>query len=126
MKRIDYQFRAVYKPFIVFAVTLLSGAIIAPITLPASTRPKTGGTLRVLMNEHIATIDPRQWPSDSALGAAAELVDSLIFDRLVRFDDRGTPKPALAVSWQHDAQTKRWQFLLLKGVKFSDGSPLTP
>jgi peptide/nickel transport system substrate-binding protein len=32
----------------------------------------------------------------------------------------------LAVSWQHDAQAKRWHFRLREGVKFSDGSLLTP
>jgi ABC-type transport system substrate-binding protein len=32
----------------------------------------------------------------------------------------------LAVSWQHDAQAKRWHFRVRMGVKFSDGSLLTP
>ena len=78
------------------------------------------------MSERIATIDPRQWPSAPGKAAAAERVDSLVFDRLVRVDERGTLQPALAISWQHDAQSKRWQFRLRDGVKFSDGTPLTP
>ena len=61
-----------------------------------------------------------------AEAAAAERLDSLVFDRLVRRDEHGTLQPALAVSWQHDAQSRRWQFRLRDGVKFSDGSPLTP
>ncbi len=78
------------------------------------------------MSERIAAIDPRQWPPDSMQAAAAERVDSLVFDRLIRLDEHGAPQPALAISWQHDAQSRRWQFRLRDGVKFSDGTPLTP
>ncbi len=94
--------------------------------LLASTRPRIGGTLRVQISEHINVLDPRRWPADSVLAAAAERVDALVFDRLVRLDERGTLQPALAISWQHDVQSKRWQFRLRDGVKFSDGTPLTP
>jgi peptide/nickel transport system substrate-binding protein len=107
------------------ALLALSAAATAP-NAAASTRPQRGGTLRVQISEHIAAIDPRQWPSDPAQAAAAERVDSFVFDRLVRLDEHGTLQPALAISWQHDAQSKRWQFRLRDGVKFSDGSPLTP
>jgi peptide/nickel transport system substrate-binding protein len=78
------------------------------------------------MQDRIGGIDPRQWPSAPMQAAAAERVDSLVFDRLVRLDEHGMLQPALAVSWEHDAQSKRWQFLMPKGAKFSDGSPLTP
>ena len=44
---------------------------------------------------------------------------------LVRLDAAGAPQPCLAVSWQHDAAAKRWQFNLRPGVKLHDGSPLT-
>jgi ABC-type transport system substrate-binding protein len=125
MKRIDYPFRADNKLTIIFVVILLVGVMAAATGGTASTRPKYGGTVRVQMSERIATIDPRQWPSASLQAAAAEKIDSLVFDRLVRFDDRGMLQPALAVSWQHDAESMRWQFLLRNGVKFSDGSPLT-
>jgi len=50
---------------------------------------------------------------------------SLIFETLVRLDAAGAPQPCLALSWQHDATARRWQFNLRPGVKFHDGSPLT-
>lgn len=92
----------------------------------ASTRPKTGGTLRVHIGERVDNLDPRRWPAAPSEQAAAERLSSLVFDRLVRLDEHGMPQPALAISWQHDAQAKRWQFRLRDGVKFSDGTPLTP
>jgi peptide/nickel transport system substrate-binding protein len=91
-----------------------------------STSPQFGGVLRVQISEHVGSVDPRQWPSDSLRAAATERLESLIFDRLVRFDDRGTPQSGLAASWTHDAQSKRWQFRLREGAKFADGSPFTP
>jgi peptide/nickel transport system substrate-binding protein len=100
--------------------------IAAALVAKASTRPQTGGTLRVQVSEQVGPIDPRLWPSTSAEAAVADRVDSLVFDRLVRIDGRGALQPALAISWQHDAQFKRWQFRLRDGVKFSDGTPLTP
>jgi ABC-type transport system substrate-binding protein len=92
----------------------------------ASRRPQVGGTLRVQITEHLLSLDPRLWPADSANAAAAERVESLLYDRLIQLDDHGNPQPALAASWQHDAQSKSWQFRLREGVKFTDGTSLTP
>lgn len=108
------------------AVVGVLAVFLTVISAAASTVPHFGGTLRVEMSERVATIDPRQWPSAPGKAAAAERVDSLVFDRLVRRDEHGTLQPALAISWQHDAQSKRWQFRLRDGVQFSDGTPLTP
>jgi peptide/nickel transport system substrate-binding protein len=126
MKRIVCPFPAGNNPCMAFAALLALGAAAIAPNAAASTRPQRGGTLRVQMREQIATIDPRQWPSPPAQAAAAERVDSLVFDRLARLDEHGTLQPALAISWQHDAQSRRWQFRLREDVKFSDGSPLTP
>jgi peptide/nickel transport system substrate-binding protein len=93
---------------------------------PASTQPQFGGTLRVQISERVTTIDPRQWPSESTKADAAERVNSLVFDRLVRLDDHARLQPALAISWEHDPPGKRWQFRIREGVKFSDGTALTP
>lgn len=125
MKRIACFFHAGNKPSAAIAALLL-GAIATAANPKPSARPHMGGTLRVQMSERIPMIDPRQWPSAPAEAAAAERVASLVFDRLVRLDDHGMLQPALAISWQHDAQSKRWEFRLRDGVKFADGSPLTP
>jgi ABC-type transport system substrate-binding protein len=126
MKRIVCPFHAGNRLCAAFAALLVLGATATAPNPAASTRPQVGGMLGVQMSEHIAMIDPRQWPSVPSEAAAVERVDSLVFDRLVRLDEHGTLQPALAVSWQHDAQWKRWQFRLRDGVKFSDGTPLTP
>ncbi|HYL10572.1 MAG TPA: ABC transporter substrate-binding protein [Candidatus Acidoferrales bacterium] len=92
----------------------------------AATRPHYGGTLHVEMRERVASLDPRQWPADSEASAAAERLASLIFERLVALDENGRPQPQLAAWWEHDAEMKSWKFTLRSGVKFQDGSPLTP
>jgi len=107
-------------------VVCFLAAILMVAKAAASTVPHFGGELRVEMSERIYSVDPRQWPSTPAQAAAAERVDSLVFDRLTRLDEHGAVQPALAISWQHDGQSKRWQFRLRDGVKFSDGSTLTP
>jgi ABC-type transport system substrate-binding protein len=61
---------------------------------------------------------------DPAAADAAAL-RALVFETLVRLDEAGAPQPCLALSWQHDATAKRWQFNLRPGVKLHDGSPLT-
>src|SRR5258706_13624685 len=125
MRRIAFPFPVGNKPWAALAVLFL-GVMFAANNVAASTRPKYGGILRVHINERITTVDPRQWPSFPAPITAVERLESLVFDRMVRFDEHGTPRPALAISWQNDAQSKRWQFRLSDNVKFSDGSRLTP
>src|SRR5579863_2490636 len=83
---------------------------------PAETRPRYGGTLSVEIRDLITLTDPGEWP--------VPLV-SLVYDRLVQLDDRGEPRPALAVSWQHDPENRRWEFRLRDGAKFSDGTSVT-
>jgi peptide/nickel transport system substrate-binding protein len=126
MKRINCPFHVGNRLYVSFAAICALGAVATVSNSAASTRPQEGGTLRVQISERMATIDPRQWPSAPAQAAVAERVDSLILDRLVRLDERGTIQPALAISWQHDAQSKRWQFRIRDGVKYSDGTPLVP
>lgn len=132
MRRIEYPLlvgdKNAIAPILQTArVFLRAAAMLLIVTCAAaSTSPKFGGVLHVQMSARIATIDPRQWPPDSLRAAATEKLASLVFDRLVEFDDHGMPQAALAISWQHDVQSKRWQFRLREGAKFADGSPLSP
>jgi len=70
------------------------------------------------MQARFASFDPAQF-------GAQESLATLAFDRLVVWSDSAQPQPALAVSWRHDAEFKRWEFQLRPGVKFHDGSPLS-
>lgn len=92
----------------------------------ATKRPKYGGTLRVELHVASVSLDPREWKVGSISAAENEKVASLVFDRLVTLDDYGRFQPALATEWSRDTLAKNWQFKLRQGVKFSDGSALTP
>lgn len=82
----------------------------------AESRPRYGGTLVVELHDSLVLTDPGQWP--------LRLVP-LVYDRLVRLDDRGEPQPALALSWQHDISNRHWEFRLRPHATFHDGSPVT-
>jgi len=107
-------------------------ALALAASLVATTRPRYGGTLRIEMRARVEAHDPREIPNDSfgagdvAAAASAGKLVSLAFERLVRLDNNGQPQPQLALSWQSDVAKKRWEFRLRPGVKFHDGTPLTP
>ncbi len=88
-----------------------------PARVEAVERPHYGGTLRIEMQTAVRVLDPAEAPEGLA---------GLVFERLVRLDERGRPQPALAVSWQSSPGLHRWAFHLRPGVKFHDGTPLTP
>ena len=67
------------------------------------------------IHDALTFADPGDWPTELAV---------LVYDSLARLDERGEARPALAVSWQHDPESKRWEFTLRPGVKFHDGSPV--
>ena len=52
------------------------------------------------------------------------LVD-LLFDGLVRMDERGLPQPALAAGWQVSEDGRTLRFTLRDDVQWHDGQPLT-
>ena len=46
-----------------------------------------------------------------------------VWEPLVALGDDGRPRPALAVSWSHDEDSRTWDFALKRGVRFHDGEP---
>src|SRR5437899_2955620 len=90
----------------------------------AATRPRYGGVLRVEVRESLSSYEPVA-PVDRDDTALRAQLAGLVFDRLVELDARGEPQPALATSWQADADLRRWQFHLRGGVTAHDGSVLT-
>jgi peptide/nickel transport system substrate-binding protein len=102
---------------------LLVMAIFSPAR--ASERARYGGTLRVEIRERVNSMHPVGWNRESEDGEATERLMRLVFDRLVELNDSGQPQPALAISWQHDANFTHWQLQLRAGVKFHDNTPMT-
>jgi ABC-type transport system substrate-binding protein len=110
----------------VYRSVAIVSALSAIAPLYAARRPRYGGTLRVEMRAAVQSLDPAEWPLAAPDPASRERLASLVVEPLVRIGESGRAEPALAVSWKHDAEYKRWQFRLRSGVKFHDGSPLDP
>lgn len=105
----------------------ISTAVVAlACTCAQAASPRYGGTLHVKLRGASVSLDPREWTPGSLPATASEKLASLVYDRLVTLDDHAKFQPALATEWSHDAASRNWQFKLRSGVRFSDGSPLTP
>ena len=91
------------------------------LTSQAATRPRYGGTLRLMMQSAPSAIDLPANSSTAEYWDAARVL-ALIADTLVTLDAQGRPHPALALAWQSDAAARHWEFTLRQEVKFHDGS----
>jgi peptide/nickel transport system substrate-binding protein len=94
---------------------LAVGSFLLAALAPAvgRTRPRYGGILHV---------ETRSDPMKSPDGIARRL----LFDTLTQVNDSGAVLPGLAVAWESQSADHRWQFHLRSGVRFHDGSLLTP
>jgi peptide/nickel transport system substrate-binding protein len=108
-----------YRLFVLGSLFILSAA-----TVRAAENPRYGGTLRVELPSASVSLDPREWRVGSVESATNEKLAALAFERLVALDNYGRFQPVLAVEWLHDVSSKRWQFTIRTGIKFSDGAPL--
>jgi len=84
-------------------------------------RPRYGGTVKVLLHDRVSSIDP---VSEDEHAAARDRVAALVFETLTAIDTEGRVRPGLASSWRADAAKKSWQFRL-RLANFHDGSVLT-
>lgn len=84
-------------------------------------RPRYGGTVRVLLHDRVTSIDPL---SEEEHPAARDRMAALTFETLTSMDAEGRVRPGLASSWRADAAKKSWQFRL-RLANFHDGSVLT-
>lgn len=75
----------------------------------------TGGTLKILINNPVSTLDPIRILYDSDFKLA-----SVIYEGLVEFDSDGNIRPLLAESWEKLDGGKRWIFRLRKNVYFQN------
>jgi hypothetical protein len=113
------------RQFAAISFLTVAALLLLALPLPASTRPKYGGTLRVEVHAASVSLDPREWQAGSRDSATNQKLAELVFERLVALDNYGRFQPVLAAEWSHDNANKRWRLVIRTGVKFSDGAPLT-
>lgn len=94
---------------------------ISSLLLIAESRPRYGGTVKVLLHDRIMSIDPL---SDEDRPTARDRIAALVFETLTSIDAQGRLRPGLASSWHSDGAKKSWQFRL-RLANFHDGSVLT-
>jgi len=108
-----------------FALPLLAASSLVLVGLAqAARRPQYGGTLHTAIQTAPVSLDPAVLVQLDSV--TSRNLSSLLFDTLVTMDDLGRIRPALALTWQGEPGSQRWQFRLRRGVAFDDGSLLTP
>jgi peptide/nickel transport system substrate-binding protein len=101
---------------------ILLVVLIVLMVVPASCRRRSGDAFVIALGDNIRTIDPIGSPS---VDAASERLRTLIFNTLVKKDERFdyTGELASDINRSDDGQT--YMFTLRDGVKFHDGRAFT-
>lgn len=93
--------------------------LILSLLLTSCARKPEPDTLVMIIESSPTNLDPRV-----GLDAQSERIDGLLFDNLLSRDEHLSVKPGLAERWEIPDPTT-YVFHLRKGLRFSDGSPLT-
>jgi ABC-type transport system substrate-binding protein len=99
----------------------ISSLMLAAAVACGSSRPRYGGTVRVLLHDRVMSMDPL---SDEDHPATRDRLAALEFETLTAIDSQGRPAPNLAAAWHSDQARRVWQFRL-RLANFQDGTVLT-
>src|SRR5712664_454281 len=97
-------------------------AVLMALLVPAACRRQRGGAFVIALGDNIKTIDPIGSPS---VDAASERVRTLMFNSLVKKDEKFDYVPELASNIKRSEDGLTFTFILHDGVKFHDGRALT-
>lgn len=82
---------------------------------------KSYGDSLIIITHH----DPSGINPLTSMSGISSMLTEVVFDGLVRIDDKLDVKPSLAYSWQTSDNGLKWTFFLRSGVKFHDGVEFT-
>jgi peptide/nickel transport system substrate-binding protein len=90
------------------------------VSAPPAKPPRPGGTIRSGIVAPAAALDPVQVSDEGGLAVLGQSGEYLAWS-----DKNLTLRPIIAESWKHDSTGKVWTFNIRRGVRFSDGTPLS-
>src|SRR2546430_15637179 len=99
-----------------------SACLLAVIIFSPACRRNRGGAFVIALSDNVKTIDPIGSPS---VDAASERVRSLMFNSLVKKDEKFDYVPELASNIQRSDDGLTFTFTMRDGVTFHDGRPFT-
>src|SRR2546430_677179 len=103
-------------------VLVISACLLAAMIFSSACRRNRGGAFVIALSDNVKTIDPIGSPS---VDAASERVRSLMFNSLVKKDEKFDYVPELASDIQRSDDGLTFTFTLREGVTFHDGRPFT-
>lgn len=101
---------------------LIAACLLGIVVLPSACRRTRGSGFVIALSDNVKTIDPIGSPS---VDAASERVRSLIFNSLVKKDEKFDYVPELASDIKRSDDGLTFTFTLRHGVTFHDGRPFT-
>ena len=104
------------KPFSWFAAFILFASIV--IISAEAPAQVSGGTVT-----YAAGADPDNLDPANAESNPSEAVNRMMYENLVRFDEKLKLVPGLAAKWEQSKDGLTWTFFLRQGIKFHDGTP---
>jgi len=105
----------------VVAATVMVAAAVLAGCAPKSQHAATGTTLTIAATAGPTTLDPTL----SVNGVPGVWFPNLAYEALIERAPDGTAKPGLATDWKYSSDRLSFTLNLRKGVKFSDGTPMT-
>jgi len=102
-------------------LSAISSLLLVAAGAYGGSRPRYGGTVRVLLHDRAMSVDPL---SEEDHSAARDRLAGLLFETLTTIDAQGRVRPCLASSWRSDQSKKSWQFRL-RLANLHDGSVVT-
>lgn len=99
----------------------LSACSASPSDAPATSGTTTRESLNIAMAAQAGSFDPAQLD----LGQSSYIWDG-VYDTLLYVDNTGKIQPNAATTWAYTDSGKTLTLTLRKGMKFSDGNPVTP
>src|SRR6476646_11453759 len=102
-------------------LSVISSLVLMAAFAGGSSRPRYGGTVRVLLHDRVMSMDP---VSEEDHPATRDRLATLTFETLTELDAQGRLRPRLASSWTADANKRVWRFHL-RLANFHDGTALT-